>query len=416
MTSLKNKFKVERTFAALKHRNYNLWFTGQIISLLGSWMQITAQGFFIFELTHSPIFLGYIGFANGIPTWLFMVYAGVFADRFQRRNILIVTQSIMMLLAFILAFLTFAHLIQPWHIILLAFLLGIANAFEAPARQAFVNELVSREDLFNAIALNSTMFHSGAAIGPAIAGLTYAVFGPAWCFIINGISFIAVIYNLVRMRFENNFIKPANKSTLNELIGGFKYLKQQKTIMLLMITVAMTSMFGIGVMTLIPAWAVKILHGNASTNGFLQASRGLGAVVCSLIIASQSNKIERKKVLSWGLVILAFSIFLFSFNRTFLLSCILLFGVGIGTIVVNNLANGLTQTLITEEYRGRIMGIYSFCFFAVMPLGALLIGILAEHFGSPTAVLVYSLILIIYTIIMWTALPRLKEKTKSQSV
>jgi MFS family permease len=151
--------KVQETFAAIKHHNYKLWFRSQIVSLLGSWMQITAQGYFIFELTHSPAFLGYVGFASGIPTWLFMIYAGVFADRYSRRNIIIFTQVLMMVLAFVLAFLTFTHIVQPWHIILLAFLLGIANAIEAPARQAFVNELVPREDLFNAIALNSTMFH-----------------------------------------------------------------------------------------------------------------------------------------------------------------------------------------------------------------------------------------------------------------
>jgi MFS family permease len=410
MSILKNKIKIDQTFAALKHRNYSLWFTGQIISLLGSWMQTTAQGFYIFELTHSPAFLGYIGFAYGIPTWLFMVYAGVFADRFRRRNILVVTQIIMMLLAFILAFLTSTNIAQPWHIIVLAFLLGIANAFEAPARQAFVNELVSKEDLFNAIALNSTMFHSGAAVGPAVAGLTYAIFGPSWCFTINGISFIAVIFNLLRMKFSGDFVKPINKPIFKELVSGFKYLKQQKVIMLLMVMVGMTSMFGIGIMTVIPDWSVKILHGDASTNGFLQAARGIGAVVCSLLIASQSKNIERGKMLFLGLVMLSSSMLLFSFNSTFILSCVLLFGVGIGLIAVNNLSNGLTQSIITEEFRGRIMGIYSFCFFAAMPLGALWTGIIAEHLGSPTAVLMNSLVLLIFAAFIWIKFPQLREK------
>jgi MFS family permease len=400
--------KYKQTFAALKHRNYRLWFWGQIISLLGSWMQMTAQGFFIYQLTHSPAFLGYVGFAYGIPTWLFMIFAGVFADRYHRRDILIVTQIVMMLLAAILAFLTFTNLVQPWHIILLAFLLGVANAFEAPARQAFVNELVPKEDMFNAIALNSTMFHSGAAIGPAIAGLTYAVFGPAWCFTINAVSFLAVIYNLMIMRFENVFVKPSAKSTMKELISGFSYLKKQKIIMLLMIIIGMSSAFGIGMMTVIPAWAVKILHGDAATNGLLQAARGVGAVVCSLVIASQSRNILRGKVLVAGLFTLPLFMILFSFNSTFLLSCILLFGVGVGLIAINNLANGITQSLISEEYRGRIMGIYSFAFFGFMPLGALWTGMLAEHFGSAVAVLVNAIVLFVFIAAIWKYLPKFK--------
>jgi MFS family permease len=182
-----------RTFAALKHSNYRLWFQGQLVSLFGTWMQTTAQGFLVFELTHSPEYLGYVGFAAGIPTWLFTLYGGVIADRVPRRTLLTVTQTSMMVLAFILAGLVFSHLVQPWHILALAFLLGVANSFDAPARQAFVGEMVAREDLTNAIALNATMFHMATAVGPAVAGFTYALFGPGWCFTLNGLSFIAVI-------------------------------------------------------------------------------------------------------------------------------------------------------------------------------------------------------------------------------
>lgn len=402
--------KLSETFAALKHPNYKLWFTSQIVSLLGSWMQITAQGFFIYELTKSPAFLGIIGFASGVPTWLFMIFAGVLADRYNRRDIIIVTQTVMMILALVLAFLTFTHVVQPWHIIVLAFLLGIANAIEAPARQAFVNELVSRENLFNAIALNSTMFHSGAAIGPAVAGITYALLGPAWCFTINGISFLPVIYNLYRMNLEKIERKPSGKSAFRELMQGFKYLKGHKLIMLLMATIAMSSMFGIGMMTIIPAWAVNILHGDASTNGILQASRGLGAVVCSLVIASQSKRIKKGLFLFTGLLTLSLFMLLFSFNSTYIISCILLFGVGVGLIGINNLSNSLTQSIISEEYRGRIMGIYSFSFFALMPLGALWTGVVAEHFGPPAAVLSNAVILLIFAAAVWIKYPLLLTK------
>lgn len=394
LPELRTRFSIKNTFAALKYPNYKLWFGGQIISLFGSWMQSTAQAFFIYELTHSPAFLGYIGFASGVPTWLFMLYGGVIADRFPRRNIIVITQIVMMLFAFVLAFLTFTNIVQPWHIILLAFLLGVANAFDAPARQAFVNELVDKEDLINAIALNSTMFHSAAAVGPAVAGITYAVLGPAWCFTINGISFIAVIYNLLRMKFNSVIKKNEKKSALKDIYDGIKYLKTQKFILIIMLIVSFTSMFGLSLITLFPAWAVKILHGNAATNGLLQTFRGIGAVICSLIIATASKYIVRGKVLSIGMISLPVLMILFSFNHTFVISSLLLIGIGAAFIAINNLSNGLTQTLVTEEFRGRIMGVYSFSFFALMPLGSLFIGTLAEHFGSPLAIFINGLILL----------------------
>ncbi len=402
-------FKSE-TFAALKHRNYKLWFTSQIVSLLGSWMQTTAQGFFIYELTKSPAFLGYMGFATGIPTFLFMIYSGLLADRYSRRNIIMLTQTLMMILAFALAFLTFAKIVEPWHILSLAFMLGIANAVEAPARQAFVNELVTREDLVNAIALNSTMFHSGAAIGPAIAGVTYALFGPAWCFTINAISFLPVIYSLYLMKLEKPAAQAVKKSALKQLAQGFTYLKGQKLVMLLMVTIAISSAFGIGMMTVIPEWSVKILNGDASTNGILQASRGLGAVVCSLFIAAQSKKLKKGLYLYAGLITLALFMLLFSFNATYIISCVLLFGVGVGLIAINNLSNSLTQSTISEEYRGRIMGIYSFSFFAAMPLGALWTGIIAEKFGSPAAVMTNAIILLVFAAVVKIKFPQLLAK------
>lgn len=406
---LKNKFSYRNTFAALKHPNYKLWFIGQIISLLGSWMQVTAQGFFIYELTRSPAFLGYVGFANGLPTWLFMVYAGVFADRFPRRSIIIITQTIMMILAFVLAFLTFTNIVEPWHILLLAFLLGIANAFDAPARQAFVNELVEKEDLVNAIALNSTMFHSGAAVGPAIAGITYAILGPAWCFTINGISFLAVIFNLLRMKIKPLPRIAKRNSTFKDIVEGVKYLRTQKTILTVMIITASSSTFGLSLVTLFPAWAVKILHGNAATNGLLQTARGIGAVICSLLIASASKNMERGKVLTFGMIALPILMALFSFNRTFVISSTLLILIGAAFIAINNLSNAVTQTNVTEEFRGRVMGIYSFSFFALMPLGSLFIGTLAERWGSPIAILINAVILLMLYSWLYFRFPKLRE-------
>ena len=258
-----------KTFASLKHRNYRLWFWGQMVSLFGTWMQTTAQGFLVFELTQSPAYLGYIGFAMGVPSWLFMMYGGVIADRMPRRRLLIITQSAMMMLAFILAALTFGGIVQPWHILLLAFGLGLANSFDSPARLAFVSEMVDSEDLTNAVALNATMFNTATAVGPAVAGLIYATLGPSWCFTINGFSFIAVIAALLAMKLASQTRPSRQSSTLAALKEGLSYVHHQPIIRTLIGLVASASLFGMSLGTLIPAWSVKILHGNATTNGLL---------------------------------------------------------------------------------------------------------------------------------------------------
>src|SRR5262249_16874675 len=243
---------VQQTFAALRHRNYRLWFTGQLVSLFGTWMQTTAQGYLVFQLTQSPAYLGYVGFAAGVPAWLFRVYGGVIADRMPRRTLMLITQTAMMILAFVLAGLVFAGLVQPWQIVILAFLLGVANAFDGPARLAFVVELVDREDLTNAIALNATMFNLATATGPAVAGLTYALIGPAWCFTLNGLSFLAVITALLRMKLPP---KPAARraSTWADLGEGVRYIAREPAIRTLIGLVGMTSLFGISFATLFPA-------------------------------------------------------------------------------------------------------------------------------------------------------------------
>ncbi|HEX2984428.1 MAG TPA: MFS transporter, partial [Ignavibacteriales bacterium] len=306
------KINFKQTFTALRHRNYRLWFIGQITSLFGSWMQRTAETFLIFELTRSPVYLGYVGFANGLPSWLFMLYGGVVADRIPRRTILIVTQTVMMILAFILAFLTLTGAVTPWSVIVLAFGLGVANAFDAPARQAFVLELIDREDLINAIALNATMFNGATAVGPAIAGFTYAAFGPAWCFMINGISFIGVIAALFMMKLKPMEKNLSRKSPLAELKEGFAYLKDKRLIQLLMAFTMITATFGLSLVTLMPAWAVKVLHGGASTNGLLQSARGAGALVSALFLATISRKKIKGKLITTGSF--AFGIFMFIFS------------------------------------------------------------------------------------------------------
>jgi MFS family permease len=375
-----------QTFAALQHPNYRLWFGGQLISLFGTWMQMTAQGFLIFELTRSPLYLGYVGFASGAPTWLFTLYGGVVADRFSRQRLLVITQSTMMILAFVLAGLTFLHFVQPWHILVLAFGLGIANAFDAPARQAFVSEMVPREDLTNAIALNSSIFHSATAIGPAAAGLAYALFGPAWCFTINAVSFVAVIAALRRMHLDPFVPRQETRSAFAQLREGLHYVGTQRVVRILILLVAVTSMLGLSLVTIMPAWAVKVMGGDAATNGILLSARGVGALLGALLIASLGRGMIRGRLLIAGLVVYPIFLLLFAFTRWIPLSLLLFAGAGMGMILVVNLANAIVQTATPDHLRGRVMGAYTWIFFGAMPVGALWLGMAAEHIGEMEAV------------------------------
>ncbi len=405
----KRRLSAGQTFAALRHRNFNLWFRGQIISLMGTWMQQTAQGYLIFELTRSPAYLGYVGFAAGIPTWLFTLYGGVIADRVEKRKLLLVTQTAMMLLAFILAALVFSGLVQPWHILALAFGLGIANAFDTPARLAIVSEMVSREDLTNAIALNATMFNTGSAVGPAVAGLAYALIGPAWCFILNGLSFIGVIVALLLMKIAPRPAAPRRGSVWSELMMGVRYIAASPTIRTLILLVSITALFGISTTTLFPAWAVSILGGDATTTGLLQSARGLGALISALTIASLGRFKFKGRLLTIGSFAFPLLMLIFALVRWIPLSLLVLVGSGLAIILVMNLANALVQTLAPDALRGRIMAIYSLTFFGVLPIGSLWAGASAEQFGEPNTVIMGAAVSLVVAALLWVFTPWLRR-------
>lgn len=402
--------KWKHTFAALAHRNYRLWFTGQLTSLLGTWMQMTAQGFLVFQLTQSPAYLGYVGFAGGIPSLIFTLYGGIIADRVSRRSLLIITQVGMMLLAFILATLTFLHVVQAWHIIVLAFALGVANAFDAPARQAFVTDMVPPEDLTNAIALNAAMFNSATAVGPAAAGVAYALFGPAWCFTINGLSFIAVIVALSLMQFKQIPRQTHEASMFVQLKEGVRHSISHPLIRTLLTVIGVTSLFGLSLTTLIPAWTVNVLGGGAAVNGFLLSARGIGAFCGAIIIASLGRTAAKGRMLLAGMLVYSICLLAFAFTRGLVFSLLFILGVGAGSIFALNLANALVQTLTPEPLRGRVMGVYTFIFFGCMPLGAVLVGTLAEHFGEPAAVAVSGSIALAFALLLRFRFPRLRDQ------
>jgi len=399
----------KQTFAALQYPNYRLWFWGQLISLFGSWMQITAQGFLIYQLTKSPAYLGLVGFVAGLPTWIFMLFAGVVADRVPRRRLLIITQATMLALAFILAGLTFGHLVEPWHILVLAFGMGVANAFDAPARQAFVLEMVEPEDMTNAIALNAAMFNSATALGPAVAGVTYALFGPGWCFTINGISFIAVITALALMKLRPFIPKARVTSVLQDLKEGLRYVASHRMIRTIIVTVGAVTLFGFAYATLMPAWAVKVLGGNSTTNGFLLSARGVGALIGALLIASLGRFKFRGRLLTFGTLAFPSFVILFAFVRWLPLSLLILIAAGMSHILIFNLCNSLVQSFSPDGLRGRIMSIYSFVFFGLMPVAALWIGGAAEKFGEPAAVIIGGSISLLFALAVFLFVPKLRK-------
>lgn len=378
---------LNQTFTALQYRNYRLWFMGQLVSMVGTWMQSTAQGYLVYQLTHSPAWLGYVGFAAGVPSLLLMLYGGVIADRVPRRNLLIMTQSFMMLLAFVLATLTFSGLIQPWHIILLALALGVANAFDAPARQSFVLELVQREDLPNAIALNSTMFNLATVTGPAVGGIAYAAFGPAWCFILNGFSFVAVITALAMMRLKLPVASPRTGSALDDLKAGFQYVAANSSIRTLIGMATIMTLFSMAYTTLTPAWAVNILGGNATTNGWLLSARGFGSLLGALMIASLGRITFKGKLLTLGTLVAPSLLLIFAMVRWLPLSLLSLVGVGWGFMVMSNMTNTLIQTLVDDRVRGRVISIYTLGFFGLGPLGSLFTGWVAQAYGEPATII-----------------------------
>ena len=401
--------KINDTFSALSSPNYRLWFFGQMFSLVGTWMQSTAQGYLIYEITHSAAFLGYVSFASGLPTWLFTLYGGVIADRIPRRKLLVITQTSMMVLAAILAVLTFTNTVLPWHIIVLSFLLGTANAFETPARQSFVAEMVERKDMTNAIALNSTMFNIGTVVGPAVAGLVYAWLGPGWCFTINAISFIAVIAALIMMRLAVVPPQTEKKSAMQEIPEGVTYAFKDKIIRPLLINLGIIGVFAFGLLALMPAWAVSVLNGDVKTNSWLLSARGVGSLIGALMIAYIGSHGTRGKIWFLGYALTPVFFFLFAFVRWVPASLAVMILLGWSLMSMINTTNALVQSHVPDNLRGRVMGVYSLVFMGGAPLGSFISGELGDRIGVPTTLLIFSTIVLISVVITFFLNPDLRS-------
>ena len=321
------------TFSAMRHRNFQLYFGGQLVSNIGTWMQIIAQGWVVYQLGHSELILGVVSFASAIPVLLVSPWGGVIVDRMSRQKLLMLTQIGAMILAFILAELMFANAVKEWHIVVLAALLGFVNAFDAPARQAFVVEMVGKEDMPNAIALNSIMFNSARVIGPAVAGLVLALVGAAWCFTLNGISFLAVLLGLWLMKLPPHQKVKQTYSPWRQLISGFTYASNNREIFGLILLSLVFSIFGISYSTILPAFVDNTLHLGASAYGWINTATGLGAVTGAFLLAGRASHGKRGK---WLVITnIAFPLFLIAFSITpsYPISLLLAYGLGVGFMV-----------------------------------------------------------------------------------
>jgi MFS family permease len=370
---------------ALRHRNFQLFFGGQLISLIGTWMQSVAQSWLVYRLTGSALLLGSVGFASQIPVFLFAPLGGITADRFNRRYIVIGTQVASMLLAFILAALTLLHRVQVWHVFVLAGFLGVVNAFDIPGRQSFLVDMVGKEDLMNAIALNSSMFNGARVIGPAIAGILVARIGEGWCFFANGISYIAVIIGLLMMRVQSP-ARASNASPLENMMEGFRFVNRTAPIRALLLLLGLVSLVGMPYVVLMPIFADKILHGGARGLGILMGATGVGALLGALTLAFRQGVKGLGRWVAWCSAGFGASLIVFSISHSFWISVILLLPVGYTIMLQMASSNTLIQVMVPDALRGRVMAVYSMMFMGMAPIGALLGGALADRLGAQVTV------------------------------
>jgi MFS family permease len=373
-------------FRALRHRNFQLFFGGQIISLVGTWMQTVAEAWLVYRLTGSSVLLGVLGFVSQIPIFLLSPLAGLAADRWPRQRVVIATQTISMSLAFILAALTLTNHIRVWEIIVLAASLGTVNAFDVPARQSFLIEMVGREDLLNAIALNSSMFNGARVAGPAIAGILVALVGEGWCFFLNGVSYLAVIAGLLMMRIETSQIVHDGAAPLEKLREGFRFVRRTLPIRALLTLIALVSFMALPFSVLMPIFANRILGGGASAYGTLMGAVGVGAMFGALTIAMRQQLRGLGNVVSYSAIGLGIALVLFSVSRWYWLSIGSLVLAGLAMMLQFTSTNTLIQAMVPDQLRGRVMALYSMMFLGMTPIGSLLAGTIAAHIGAPITV------------------------------
>jgi MFS family permease len=409
-----NQVSFKFILRALHHRNYRLFFGGQSISLIGTWMQQIAMSWLVYRLTHSAFMLGVVGFSSQIPIFFFASIAGVYVDRWNRHRILVVTQILAMIQALILAFLTLIGAIHVWHIVVLSIFLGVVNAFDMPTRQSFIVELIDKaEDLGNAIALNSLMFNGARFVGPAVAGILIGILGEGVCFLINGISFLGIVFALIAIKVpKRKKVIRTSRRIWQDLREGYSYAFGFIPIRYIFLQLGLMSFMGMSYIVLMPIFAKDILHGGPHTLGFLMAVSGIGALAGSIYLASRKTILGLERFIVFASAIFGIGVIAFSLSKILIVSLFIMFITGFGMIVQMASSNTILQSIVEENKRGRVMSIYATAFIGMAPLGNLFAGTLASWIGAPNALIVSGIGCIIGSLIFAANLPQIRKEVR----
>jgi MFS family permease len=389
---------IDKTFASLKHNNFKLFFMGQSVSLIGTWLQQTALSWLIYDMTNSKFLLGLIAALGTLPVLFLSLVGGVIADRFPRRTTLIITQASTMVLTFVLTLLIAFNVIQIWHIVVIAALNGIVFSIDMPVRQSYMIDMAGRKDLMNAIALNSSIFNLARVIGPALAGIIMAKFGTVWCFFLNGLSFLAVLCALFKQKILPAEIKVKKESISEYTISGFRYVKENKEILNLIILLVVIGIFGWSYSILFPAIAKDIFHISEKGYAVLVSANGVGALLGALFVAYFGNSPHRHKFVNWGVYFSCIMILLLAFCKLYWLGLIFISLAGFGLVVYSSTTNTIIQSSVDDSIRGRVMGIWSLVFGGTIPFGNLFAGTFAQYLGIFATLVVSSAVCIFFTL------------------
>jgi MFS family permease len=396
-----------RTFRALRHRDFRLWWFGQMVSLVGTWIQFVAQNWLVYRLTGSPAMLGLVNFVGLVPTLPLSLWAGSLADRFDKRRLVIIAQALLFVQAAALAALTVTGVVRVWHVMVMAFVFGVARALDVPARQSFVIEMVGKEDLTNAIALNSTIFNIARTAGPAVAGLLVMAIGEGLAFVVNAVSFLPVIGALLMMRTSSIRRKPRSTAG-RQIVAGLRYAGRNQYVWLIMSLVGVSAFFVMPYSVLMPVFAKEVFGGGADVYGYLLTFAGLGALAGALTVASLGPRSPRGVLLSAANVAFAAFVFSFAFVRAFWLAAAILAAVGFCFVVQNSLANTLIQLNVPDRLRGRVMSIYFLVFMGAMRLGSLQAGYVARYVNVQAALVIGASASLVWAALVAWRFPRLR--------
>jgi len=395
---------------SLHYRNFRLYFYGQSISLIGTWIQRITVPWLVYRLTGSVFLLGIVGFAGQIPTFLISPFAGVLIDRWNRHKLLVVTQTLALIQAMVLALLYYEKSISIWHIAILSVFLGIINAFDMPARQSFVVDMIEKkEDLGNAIALNSSMVNAARLIGPSVAGILISLTGEGMCFVLNAISYIFVIAFLLMMKIMPREIKLQKTNVLQNMKEGFNYTFGFIPIRYIILLLALVSLMGMPYTVLMPVFAKTILHGGPHTFGFMMGATGIGALTGAFYMASRKNAAGLENFIPWFAAIFGIGLILFSLSTNFFLSLALLLMTGFGMLMQMTSSNTILQTVVDDDKRGRVMSFYTMAFMGTAPFGSLMAGSLAAKFGAPHTLMIGGAACVVGGFIFFRKLPQIKK-------